>query len=112
MEVVGSVDEKFDNCAEASSGMLGSGCLVPLLSSFRRFRRRCGSSSELASVATVADDVVADDVVADDVVADELLGVWDVKLRFLPVLAGAKEDRKLPFEIGLTYNRLAEKYDL
>jgi hypothetical protein len=102
MEVVGSVDEKFDNCAEASSGMLGSGCLVPLLSSFRRFRRRCGSSSELASVATVADDVVA----------DELLGVWDVKLRFLPVLAGAKEDRKLPFEIGLTYNRLAEKYDL
>lgn len=62
MEVMGSVDEKFDNCAEASSGRLGSGFPVALLSSFKRFRRRCGSSSGVASVAIAADDAVADEL--------------------------------------------------
>lgn len=61
-EVVGSVDEKFDNCAEASSGRLGSGCPGALLSSFKRLRRRCGSSSGVASVAMAADDAVADEL--------------------------------------------------
>lgn len=59
-EVVGSVDEKLDSCAEASSGRLGSGVPVALLSSFKRFRRRCGSS-DVASVAIAADDSVADE---------------------------------------------------
>jgi hypothetical protein len=61
-EVVGSVDEKFDNCAEASSGRLCSGCAVASFSSFKRFRRRCGSSSAVASVAIAADDAVADEL--------------------------------------------------
>ena len=106
---MGSADEKFDNCADASRGMLGSGCPVPLLSSFRRFRRRCGSSSELVSVAIVAVAAVAGESAW---FAEGSLGVWDVKLKFLVALAGASEETKLPLGIGLTYNRLAEKYDL
>lgn len=57
---MGSAEEKFDNCADASSGMLCSGCPLPLLWSFKRFRRRCGNSTELNSVALVADAVAGE----------------------------------------------------
>jgi hypothetical protein len=80
---------------------------VPSLSCFKRFRRLCGNSSELASVA-----IVADDAGESAWIAEGSFGVWDVKLKLLLALAGAREDAKLPFGLGLTYNRLAEKYDL
>lgn len=50
-EVVGRADEKFDNCAEASSGMTGSAFPFSKPASFNRFLRRCGSSAEFVCVA-------------------------------------------------------------
>lgn len=40
MEVLGRAEEKFDNCADASSGIEGSACPSLADSSFKRFLRR------------------------------------------------------------------------
>jgi hypothetical protein len=106
-EVVGSADEKFDSCAEASRGIVGSGCPVSLLSSFKRFLRRCGSSSETAAVAIVPDEAVSD---ASAGIAEAPLGESEVDL----VLAffNASEDSRPPLLLDPSSNRLAEKYVL
>lgn len=45
------MDDRFDNCADASGGMTGSAWPFSEPSSFNRFLRRCGSSSVVFGVA-------------------------------------------------------------
>jgi hypothetical protein len=100
------VEEKFDSCAEASRGIADSGCPFSLLSSFKRFLLRCGSSSEIAAVAIVPDEVISD---ASAGVAEAPSGGLEVDLA---ALFGASEDKSPPLLLDPSNNRLAEKYDL
>lgn len=108
-EVVGSAEENFDSCAEASGGRLPSGSTAALPCSFKRFRRRCGSSSGVASVAIAAGDAAAVDELSSLAVIS-LGGEEAVELLF--AFAGASEDNNPTLLFDLSYNRLAERYDL
>lgn len=50
----GRSEEMDDSCAEASGGITGSAASFPRASSFRRFRRRCGSSSDCEAIDSTA----------------------------------------------------------
>lgn len=109
-EVAGRVDEKFESCAEASGGMTGSAWLFSEPVSFSRFRRRCGSSSLLASVAIGSEDVASLELTG--VAGDSLAGREVEEFDVLSGLADANDEKKSPFEIEPLYSPLGEKYVL